>query len=117
MASSPTTIQGQVPFLQMNDRISNQVQQNIRHPLNQLIPLIPFVSNPLAGTVLLQSVSLASGANSIPHTLGRNLLGWFITRLRGSYVQIYDTQDTNLTPSTTLALNASSAIVVDIFVF
>lgn len=78
--------------------------------------LNPVFQMSLMGGNLLTSQTLTAGANSINHGLGRNLVGWIITRLRAS-ATIYDTQDTNSTPSMTLALNSSAPVVVDIYVF
>lgn len=78
--------------------------------------LNPLLKQPLNQGLLLQGVSLASGANVINHLLGRKLQGWFLTRLRSS-VTIYDTQDLNPNPSQTLSLVSSGAVKVDLFVF
>lgn len=76
----------------------------------------PPLSLPIASSVILKSVSLASGSNSINHLLDRTLQGWFVIRQRSS-ATVYDTQDANLTPDKTLQLTASAAVVVDIQVF
>jgi len=79
--------------------------------------LDPVLKNPVTNPGLLQSVSLVSGANVVNHKLGQNLQGWIVTRMRGSFVQIYDTQDSNQTPQLTLNLHSSGSCVVDILVF
>lgn len=99
-----------VPFIQTQDRILNQIQNNISNPVNQL------TSNPLTNGSILSSVTLTAGPNSINHLLGRTLIGWTIVRLRAAS-SIYDTQDTNPTPTLTLNLVASATVVCDIYVF
>jgi hypothetical protein len=79
--------------------------------------LNPILARPTLDSSMLQNVSLTNGANVINHKLGRNLQGWFPVRFHGSYAQLYDTQDTNQTPSLTLNLNASANVVVDLVVF
>lgn len=98
------------PVLQTTDPQLNQVQQNIVRTLN------PVFNTPLLGGNLLTQQSLNSGANSINHGLGRNLVGWLIVRQRAE-ANIWDSQDSNSTPGSTLALNASAAVVVDLYCF
>ena len=88
----------------------NRVQDQLTQIIN------PMAANPLMSGILLTDVSLPSGAKAINHTLGRNLVGWFIVRQR-SAASIYDQQDSNKTPSLTLALYSSAAVSVDIFCF
>ncbi len=79
--------------------------------------LNPVLKNQVVNGALLQSVALTTGNNTINHKLGVKLTGWFITRMRGSFVQVYDTQDSNQTPELTLLLNSSGNCVVDLYVF
>ena len=67
-------------------------------------------------TIQLTNISLIVGTNQIPHTLGKTLTGWYITRLR-SYANIYDTQDNNSNKKTYLQLVSDAETVVDILVF
>lgn len=78
--------------------------------------LNPLLSTPSNKAVLLKSVSLVSGSNTINHTLGRTLQGWKIVRQRaaGSF---FDTQDSNPMPELTLLLTSSATVVVDLEVF
>lgn len=78
--------------------------------------LDPVIANALINGLALKQVSLSSGPNIINHKLGRNLQGWFITRLRAN-ASLFDTQDANLTPAVTLQLTASAPVVVDLWVF
>ena len=92
------------------DRVMNMLQDNIARSLN------PILNNPLISGLILSNVPLVSGANSINHTLGRDLVGWFLVRQRGP-ASIYDTQDTNPLPTYKLNLVSSAAVNCDIFVF
>lgn len=78
--------------------------------------LNPILGSPLATPVLIPSVSLASGDNTINHRLGRNLRGWLVVRKRAA-ADIYDKQDSNTMPNLTLVLNSSATCVVDLLVF
>jgi hypothetical protein len=74
------------------------------------------LGNPSLNSLILQNVSLSSGANTINHTLGRTLTGWRIIRLRAS-ATMYDQQDSNPHPDLTLVLVSSASAVVDLEVF
>src|ERR1700679_2962003 len=86
----------------------NQVQFQLVRTLN------PVFNTPTLGGNLLTSQSLVVGSNIINHGLGRTLNGWQIVRQRAN-AQIWDSQDSNKSPTSTLALNASAAVVVDIY--
>lgn len=79
--------------------------------------LNPVLANALVNGRLVRNQMLGTGNNVVNHGLGRNLQGWFVTRLRGSFSQIYDTQDSNTMPSLTLNLNASAPVSVDLWVY
>lgn len=100
-----------IPLVQTTDRTINQLQQNIAQAVQ---PLLSNAQN-LGG--LLTSISLNVGSNTINHGLDRTLQGWSIVRLRSTFAQIYDTQDSNQSPSKTLLLTSDTAVVVDIYVF
>lgn len=78
--------------------------------------LEPTLNNAATQGQVLKSVALSIGPNVVNHKLGRKLQGWCIVRKRASS-DIYDTQDTNQTPELTLTLQASIAVVVDIYVY
>jgi hypothetical protein len=86
------------------------VQQNLVRTLN------PIFNTQTLGGNLLSSISLIMGSNAINHKLGRTLTGWQIVRQRAA-ASIYDTQDTNSSPTLTLTLNSSAPVVVDLYVF
>ena len=77
----------------------------------------PVLKNPIVNGVLSQQIKLTTGNNIVNHKLGRNLTGWYITRMRGSFVQVYDTQDSNQSPELTLLLNSSGNCTIDLFCF
>lgn len=99
-----------LPQFQNTDRVLGQMQNQWAAILN------PLLTNPANATVLLKSVSLTTGTNSVNHLLGRPLIGWNIVRQRSS-ATFYDQQDTNPTPEVTLTLVSSANCVVDIQVF
>lgn len=76
----------------------------------------PVIANPLLNGSILKNVQLSAGINVINHKLGRNLQGWYFTRVRAP-VSVYDNQDTNQSPQLTLVLIASTPSVVDLAVF
>jgi hypothetical protein len=94
-----------------SSRELNMVQDNIIRVIN------PIVAQQILSGNQLTSIPLSVGPNAVNHLLGHVLQGWFITRMRSNFSQIYDTQDTNPVPAITLTLNSSVAVVVDIFVF
>lgn len=78
--------------------------------------LNPLIKSPLAAPILLKGILLASGANTIDHTLGAVLQGYIVI-LNSAAVTVYDSQNTNPTPDKTLVLNASGATTVSLLVF
>lgn len=68
-------------------------------------------------TIQLTNVQLVAGTNIIPHTLGKTLTGWYITRYRNTAATIYDTQDSNSNKNTYLQLVSDTTISVDILVY
>jgi len=77
----------------------------------------PLLSNPAANPTILKNVQLVNGNNVVNHLLGQPLQGWKIRRMRSNFAEIYDTQDSNQTPSLTLNLHSSANVVVDIEVY
>lgn len=106
-SSMPTTT---LPSFNTEDLSLQLLQSSWAKSIN------PLLNSPLAKPVLLQSVVLTTGKNTINHKLGINLTGWQVIRQRG-LCSIYDLQDANLLPSKTLVLMASSGVTVDLLVF
>lgn len=100
--------------VQTTDRVVNQLQDNIANLLEPTATTVE--QSPLLAGKILEKVVLSASSNTIRHTLGRTLKGWFIVRQRAS-ATIYDTQDSNTTPEVTLKLTASAGVTVDIYVF
>lgn len=100
-----------IPSLNTADRTFNQLQGYLQSTLQ------PLIKSPLANVLLIQSVTLQIGVNSINHGLPQKLTGWFITRMRTVYAQIQDLQDSNPNADTTLLLTSNVQVIVDLAVF
>lgn len=97
--------------MQTEDRKFNQYQQQLTTALN------PVTTNPINTNNILMSVSLSSsGANTVPHKLGRPLVGWFIVG-QDSQASIWDSQASNPHPAENLILNTSANVTVNLCVF
>lgn len=67
--------------------------------------------------LLLKSVVLSTGViNAVEHKLGRELSGWIIVRKRAN-AQVWDSQDTNIFKTKSLALECSANVTIDLWVF
>ena len=67
--------------------------------------------------VLIRDICLEPNtSNEIKHKLGRKPIGWFITRKRQD-ARIWDLQDTNPQPKTSLSIACSHACQIDIWIF
>jgi hypothetical protein len=106
---SPSTIKAGVNY-QSPDAPSNLQNSSQNQTISKL------TSNALSGGSIISGIALKSGSNDVSHKLGQKLRGWFIVRLRAN-ATIYDTQDSNQTPTSTLKLTSSADVTVDIFVF
>ena len=85
-----------------------QVQQNIESSLG------PVVKNPLVGGTLLEALTLASGANTVSHKLGRRPRGWFLVSSSSSatvYGDVRTATDLNIT------LTSSGTATISIWIF
>lgn len=102
---------GKIPQVITGDAKLNQIQQNIAKTLKQVLDF------PIPDGAVLFNVKLIAGSpNAIPHNLGRNIQGWFLVRLRAQAI-IWDSQDSNPNPTSTLILQTSSNATVDIWVY
>lgn len=90
-------------------------------PYEQLMPkwaaiLNPVIACPIINGLLLEDISLETGANVINHKLGRKLIGWIIVR-QNADASIYDMQEFNQMPQLTLNLTSSADCNVSLWVF
>lgn len=86
-------------------------QQNVENAIN------PIIRKEIIDGVLLKNVTLeAQIATAIKHSLGRPVLGWHVARKRAD-ARIWDIQDFNPNPSTTLMLTASHEVEIDIWIY
>lgn len=99
-----------VQQVQADTFVVNQLQSNIVPVINQLTAI------PMLNQITLTEITLVIGLNQIDHLLGRPLQGWMIVRQRAQ-ANLWDTQDSNPTPASTLFLNSDAAVVVDIVVY
>jgi hypothetical protein len=104
LAESSTT---QIPAIA---RAFNALVTNLQQIFTTLLGRVQLDS------VLLQSVELTTGHNTIPHTLGRTLTGWSAIR-QNAAASIYDAQSSNPDPQTYLVLVASAPVTVSLEVF
>ena len=74
----------------------------------------PLVKNPLLGGYLIQNISLTTSPLIIPHILGRPYIGWFVTKIDDD-ANVFQT--TFLHTATSISLEASAAVTVDIWIF
>jgi hypothetical protein len=96
--------------VQSDSRELNQFQDKLLAALN------PVLKKPIISGTLITKQSLIAGSNTINHGLNRELQGWIIVRQRGQ-AQVWDTQDDNANPNSTLILNADTNVMVDLYVF
>jgi hypothetical protein len=78
--------------------------------------LNPLLANPIVNGVLIPNVLVKSGANTINHTLGRKLQGYFVI-LNNAAVTFYDNQANNQKPELNLILISSGSAVITLYVF
>lgn len=105
-----------IPKVQSQDRITNQLQENIINGVSQLQNQVNSQALPFNGGKILPNVSLLAGQNTINHGLGKVLTGWYLVRIRANAI-VWDSQDGNKSGNTTLILNASAPVSVDVFCF
>lgn len=77
--------------------------------------LNPLLSNVLNKAYIIKNIKLQTGDNTINHLQDKALNGYIITRMQGSFAQIYEVPSDM--PKKTLILNASAPTTVDLMVF
>ena len=89
----------------------NRFQNNVEEAVN------PLINAEIVNGVLLKDVCMeAETVTLVTHKLGRKVRGWIVIRRRAD-ARVWDVQDSNPNPTTTLALVASHAVKVDLWVF
>lgn len=96
-----------LPIFNTQVKELSMMQTQWAQQLNQLL------DDPMSKGLILLGVSLASGATTINHLLGRKLQGWQIVDINGA-ATVYRSQPKN---DKTLTLTSSAAVTVDLFVF
>lgn len=94
-----------------NDNDLQKVQNNVEAAVN------PIISKEIVDGVLLKRVQLSAlEVVYVKHGLGRPPQGWIVVRKRAD-ARIWDVQDANDKPKSTLALTCSHDILVDLWIF
>lgn len=96
----------------MPSPLSSKLDWVLANPL-WAASLNPILSNPLNTSQILTGISLVTGANIIPHKLGKIMQGWNLTDIN-SGVTVYRSAPFN---STNLTLTSSGPATVNIEVF
>lgn len=99
-----------LPLQQSGDRVLQLLQTGWKALLD---PILDRAQN---SSLILKEISLANGTTVVRHGLDKKLSGWKVVRQRAA-ASIYDAQDGNPNPATTLILISSAAVVVDLEVF
>lgn len=99
-----------IPYQQSQDKNFNLFQTQLASALQ------PITSIATCKSTILTNQTLNSGTNTIQTGLGYPLTGWYIIRQRAQ-ADIWDSQDSNSSPNTTLILNSSASVNVDLVVF
>lgn len=111
-----------LPLLNAADPVMNRYQTQLQGSMAPItnnpaaVAQQVMVKDPTSGN-MTPNITLKSGSvNVIPIGLPASLQGWSITRIK-SQATIWDTQDSNNTPSQTLNLNTSANTVIQLAVW
>ena len=89
----------------------NKLQENLQQYTQVIDNFVPIDG------VLIKDLCLKAGtSNEIKHKLQRKPIGWFIVRKRQDS-RIWDLQDTNPQPTTSLSIACSHDCQIDIWIF
>lgn len=110
-----------LPLLKAQDPVFDRYQTLLQ---GALAPITSNESNAAVQVMITAAngtkspdISLTAGSvNTIPIGLSQALQGWYITRIKGNAV-VWDSQDSNTTPSQTLLLNTSADVVIQLQVY
>lgn len=110
------------------------VQNSLENTFRSIQPLLEEVEKkvvpcPLLDGHLLEDVSIEYGDNEIAHKLGREIRGWFITRVKGAphyggignsnivTLRLYENNAGTESMSELLYLHSNAIAVLDLWVF
>ena len=97
--------------IKVDDKTTERFQDNVEQAIK------PIISVPILDGVLCEDVSLTAGiSNEVEHMLGRKPRGYMIVRKQRD-TRIWDLQETNDTPTTTLSIACSHDSTVSIWIF
>jgi hypothetical protein len=99
-------------------RLFNFADQALQRAFDEVATVIKLITaSEVIDGVLVQNVAIVAGTTKyVSHGLGREPLGCVIVRKRAD-ARTWDTQDSNTTPKSTFALNASADVTVDCWFF
>lgn len=101
----------QVKKISSDIREVNQLQENVEQVLS------PIIDKEILDGILIKDVQLVTGQdNIVSHLLGRDLVGWIVTRQKSNAV-VWDSQDSSTSKSRTLTLNCSANVTISLWVF
>lgn len=98
-----------IPRIQTTDRNVNQLQQNIIQGVNSMQTQI---QSGIAGGQVISSISLNTGSNTVPHTLGRTPVGAILILSPAAITAIC-----TAVASATITIHASGADMVSLYVW
>ena len=96
-----------LPIFITQDKNFSLLQTNWASALN------PLLNNPMSKGIFLAGVPLINGNTVINHLLSRMQQGWILTDINGA-ANIYRSAPFN---GTTLTLNSSAAVTVNLYVY
>lgn len=96
---------------QATDQTLNQVQDALVGCLN------PLLTNPLLDYVIVTGVALKAGTTTIANPILRNIQGLIVIRKNG-FADIHTgSNSVNPTPTKTIIISSSAAVLVDLYIF
>lgn len=110
-----------LPLLNAADPVMNRYQTQLQGSLAPITNNAAAVAQQVMikdsqGNMTPNIILISGTVNVIPIGLSATLQGWTLTRIKGQ-ATIWDTQDSNSTPSQTLNLNTSANVVVQLAVW
>lgn len=87
---------------------ARNIEQSVANTLD------PIVAIPWMSGVLLEGVSLTSGANTIEHKLGREIRGWFVVRIQAA-TATYPVETASDSANLSLTIGANATVSLWVF--